>query len=588
MWVSTLAICALMSLTLPISLSSQPITVNAQQFAATYYVDPSNGNDANSGTLTQPLRTITKAVSLAVPGTLINLLPGQYYETVVIAQSGTLSQPIVIYGPRSAVVRGNQAESPKRIFDIAADYITLQGFTINGFYGNPGEEANPVKYKDQLVYIEKAPSGNPLVGAQGNRVLNLALINAGRECLRLKNFALGNEIAYNTIQSCGVDGENVDNGEGIYIGTTPSQWEGTPRVPDQTRSNHIHHNAIDFRTRSGNECIELKEATSLNIVEYNDCAGQTQLGSGGIELRGDDNIARFNKTEANVGHGFRQGGNNEPEGLFGVQNAVYRNLIQNNGQSETHFDRPLTVQNVFCENVITGVVTATGNFANPFNPACTDPNLPALVGTYGSAGGNNAPTPTPVGSTATATTTPSPTATATATSTSTPTATPTSTPTPQPTATHTPSPIPTSNSIVIQAGNNYFEAEGFTARVGTRWISGVAGSVTYMHIPDNTYGGTTDAERLVYTLTVQAGGNYYVWLRLYGLGGSSDSVNVAMNTGSATSFVPEQLNTWTWKKRSTAYALQAGTNVLKIFNREDGTRVDRIFITNSTTATPTP
>lgn len=63
-----------------------------------------NGNDSNPGTLAEPLKTVTKAVSLAQPGTVIYLRGGEYAENVVVNKSGAEGNPITIRSYPSEVV----------------------------------------------------------------------------------------------------------------------------------------------------------------------------------------------------------------------------------------------------------------------------------------------------------------------------------------------------------------------------------------------------------------------------------------------------------------------------------------------------
>ena len=65
-------------------------------WGAEYFVSLS-GKDTNAGSLTQPLRTIAKGVSLLQPGDVLNLRQGVYVEPVLItAKKGAVAQPIVI------------------------------------------------------------------------------------------------------------------------------------------------------------------------------------------------------------------------------------------------------------------------------------------------------------------------------------------------------------------------------------------------------------------------------------------------------------------------------------------------------------
>jgi hypothetical protein len=111
-------------------------------WSAQYFVSLS-GKDTNPGSLTQPLRTIAKGVSLLQPGDVLNLRQGVYVEPVLIAaKKGTAAQPIVIrsYPGESAYIDAsvpqfralnNNDWEPARLHDAAAhseEYVSKMAF----------------------------------------------------------------------------------------------------------------------------------------------------------------------------------------------------------------------------------------------------------------------------------------------------------------------------------------------------------------------------------------------------------------------------------------------------------------------------
>lgn len=78
-----------------------------RRLLSTYYVSTA-GADANAGTLAAPFRTIQRAASLAQPGDTVLIRGGVYRETVVPANSGTSTAPIVFsaYNGESVTVSG--------------------------------------------------------------------------------------------------------------------------------------------------------------------------------------------------------------------------------------------------------------------------------------------------------------------------------------------------------------------------------------------------------------------------------------------------------------------------------------------------
>jgi hypothetical protein len=157
------------------------------------------------------------------------------------------------------------------------------------------------------------------------------LRNAGGECVRLRYFAHDNEISDSTIENCGLYDFRFNgggkNGEGIYIGTAPEQLQDG-RSPtddvDVSARNLIRRNHI--RTRA-NECVDIKEGSVRNIVEYNVCEDQRDPESAGLDSRGEYNIFRYNTVRNNSGAGIRLGGDEEEDG---TDNDAYENTITDN------------------------------------------------------------------------------------------------------------------------------------------------------------------------------------------------------------------------------------------------------------------
>lgn len=325
----------------------------------TYFVSP-NGMDISDGTESKPLKTIQKAIDMALPSETIYLLPGEYFQDVISKRNGTSSAPITLTGTRDAIVKGGGKD---RVIEINHSYIILSGFTIDGAYGNI---ESPSGYRDKLIYgLGKEKSG----GVTGLKIVNMKIKNAGGECIRLRYFAKRNEIGNSEISNCGVYdfrfGDGGKNGEGVYIGTAPEQLtDGKNPTSDTDKSmeNWIHHNTFDTQ---GNECVDIKEGSENNIIEYNDCTGQKDIESGGFDLRGSSNIIRYNKSYKNLGAGVRLGGDMEYDGIL---NSVYGNEIVENGSGGVKIQR--IPQDSICGNTMrhNGLGEATGSYAPKFNP----------------------------------------------------------------------------------------------------------------------------------------------------------------------------------------------------------------------------
>lgn len=109
--------------------------------------------------------------------------------------------------------------------------------------------------------------------------------------MRLRNWVTNSVLTNNTIEHCGVYdyvfGDGVDkNGEAIYVGTSSTQWTDGP---DGTSFNYIGGN---FIVTYGNECVDVKEGATGNLIEGNGCMGQMDPNSGCYGARGSGNVFR--------------------------------------------------------------------------------------------------------------------------------------------------------------------------------------------------------------------------------------------------------------------------------------------------------
>ncbi|MCB9430804.1 MAG: discoidin domain-containing protein [Ardenticatenaceae bacterium] len=312
---------------------------------ADYYVSPT-GNDGNDGLSPETaVLTIQQALLRAQPGDIVHLAAGDYYQDIVSVRNGSSNAPITLTGPKDAVIRGG---GNGRIFEINHDYLTLDGFTLDGLHGDPASASG---YRDKLLYVHGQQIRRGVVGL---RVLNMTFANAGGECVRLRYFVQNSEIANSTFRNCGVHdflfNAGGKNGEGIYMGTSSNQWndgKNPTADPDETSNNWIHDNLI---VTQGNECVEVKEGASGNIIEHNDCSGQRDPNSGGFGLRGSGNILRYNRSYGNVGAGVRIGGHEVGGILYGQENDVYGNEIFGNQAGGIKFQ--VDNQGMVCGNLM--------------------------------------------------------------------------------------------------------------------------------------------------------------------------------------------------------------------------------------------
>ena len=108
--------------------------------AATYYVSPT-GNDGNSGTASQPWRTIQKAAATVQAGDTVIIKDGVYGGGISVAQPGSATAPIVFRAEgQGAIIDGSGGKRDAFFIDGYAlnpvywqggdMYLTVQGLTI--------------------------------------------------------------------------------------------------------------------------------------------------------------------------------------------------------------------------------------------------------------------------------------------------------------------------------------------------------------------------------------------------------------------------------------------------------------------------
>lgn len=361
----TLAICGLLvlvSLVAAALIARTDFNTVATGGGTTYFVSP-QGNDTNSGIVAAaPLASIQRALDLARPGDTVSLAAGAYQQDVRSTRDGREGASITVKGPPTAVLKG---AGGARIFEINHDFWTLDGFTIDGLHGDPNVKTS---YRDKLLYVQGTQASD---GVNGLKLLNMHFQNAGGECVRLRYFAQRNEVAHSTFVGCGVyDFRFADggkNGEALYIGTAPEQranGKNPDTAVDQSNNNWVHHNTFDTR---GNECVDIKEGSSANIVEYNSCTGQQDPESGGLDARGGGNTFRYNESFGNKGAGIRLGGDTVNDGL---DNEVYGNKLHDNASGGIKLVRPR--QRLICGNIIQN--NKGGNVVGEGNPGF-DPTI---------------------------------------------------------------------------------------------------------------------------------------------------------------------------------------------------------------------
>jgi hypothetical protein len=172
--------------------------------AATYYINVVNGNDNNSGTSSQPWKTIAKGANNAIAGDTVIVCPGVYSERLVPANSGSSGAMITFKAEtaRTAILDGTGIANSCVSLPESRAYIRVEGFELRNF----GWECVYSRgNNNQIVNNYIHNNGDQGINASGTNIL-------------IEN----NEIAYNGTDSILIGADNLT-----------------------IRGNNIHHNGKD-------------------------------------------------------------------------------------------------------------------------------------------------------------------------------------------------------------------------------------------------------------------------------------------------------------------------------------------------------
>jgi hypothetical protein len=266
----------------------------------TWYVS-ARAAPAAKGSRARPFSTLQAALDAAWPGDTVIVAAGTYPGEFRSVRSGERGAPITIEGRDGAVLKGKGA-GVGRVLTIRHDWLVVDGLTVTD--GGKG------------IWLE---------GARHVTIRKNVVSGIGGECVRLKYFAVRNEVSGNRIGPCGLVAFDLragnKNGEGVYVGTAPEQLSRNPtQEPDASGGNWVHDNVISVPA----ECVDVKESAERNLVERNTCTGGRDPEGAGLGSRGNRNVFRYNRVTDVVGKGVRLGGDTPSQG---IHNEVYGNVL---------------------------------------------------------------------------------------------------------------------------------------------------------------------------------------------------------------------------------------------------------------------
>ena len=136
----------------------------------------------------------------------------------------------------------------------------------------------------------------------------------------------------------------------------------------------------------------------------------------------------------------------------------------------------------------------------------------------------------------------------------------------------------------------WMEAEsGTRTSPMTTGTDAAASGSTYIMVTagNNSQAAAPTAGWSTFTFNAPVAGTYRLWARILTPTTGDDSYWVRMDSGTWTTWDMPEVTSWSWSMYATTYSLTAGSHTFRFAYREDGSKVDKILLTTSTTYTPT-
>ncbi len=284
-------------------------------------------------------RQLARALAGARAGDLILLAEGTYTGPKLVASaSGTATAPIVVCGPRGAVLDGG---------DVARGYglhVTGDRWIFTGFE------------------ITRFKKGVVLDGASHVQLVNLEIADIGNEGVRFRASSSDNVLARSFIHHTGRHG-SPHHGEGVYVGSAASQWcLHSACLPDRSDRNRIEGNTIGPETTA--EQVDVKEGTTGTVVRANVFSGEGMVAPEGadswVDVKGNFAVVEGNRGTASPRDGFQVYA--KAPG-WGEGNVFRGNVADVRGAGVGFKITGGSGNVVACDNVVTGAKRGMANVA---------------------------------------------------------------------------------------------------------------------------------------------------------------------------------------------------------------------------------
>jgi len=238
-----------------------------------FYVSAS-GNDANSGTLARPWKTINRAALQIKAGDVVHVAPGEYRGNVKTSVNGNAGARIRFISDKQGAARivGGSGEAA---WQNKGNYVDVMGFDVTGGNANG---------------IENLASNVRILGNTVHDILALCSPNGGSGIINAEYTTHDNDIGFNFVHDIRAPARcNKRHGVGIY----------------QTNlRGHVYNNVS---IHNGSVGIQLWHAANAVVVANN-------------------------MTLNNAGPGIVIGAGDSPGGIINDHSIVINNISIHNGQ----------------------------------------------------------------------------------------------------------------------------------------------------------------------------------------------------------------------------------------------------------------
>jgi parallel beta-helix repeat protein len=344
--------------TLAAAAGAGTLAMTSGALAGTLYV-ATWGSDSNPGTLSSPLKTITRAGSIAAPGTEIIVRGGTYSGPVWIGNSGTATAYIRVhsYPGETAIIDGTGMAKGRDLVGIGGNYVEFRGFEVRNNSGGSGISAwcrhhhtiagNVV----HNIYGTGIYAGCDSLGSshddliQGNTVFNASMKNSSRTYSSGWNQGITAQLNSNTVISQNRVYQNYGEGIGAV------QSRGTVISGNTVFDNYsveIYLDNAPYTTVNGNFVYNDGNASFLRQGKYQAVSIGAAIESYSIQmpLTG---IKITNNITYSGEYAFYYGN-------YGTGGGIQNSLVANNTfvytQRETvHIDGDKHSGNVFMNNI---------------------------------------------------------------------------------------------------------------------------------------------------------------------------------------------------------------------------------------------